>query len=63
MITIFGCVCKGTKVWNNRGELVNIEDITKDTGIIGYASKGTLEEDIIWLQPPAKKRLCKNYYR
>lgn len=55
MITIFGCVCKGTKVWNNDGKLVNIEDITKESGIIGYASKGTIEENISWLQPPAKK--------
>lgn len=55
MITIFGCVCKGTKVWDNKGVLRNIEDITKETGIIGYASKGVIEENISWLKPPAQK--------
>ena len=55
LITVFGCVCAGTKVWNNKGQLVNIEDITKKSGIIGYASKGTIQEKISWLQPPAKK--------
>lgn len=54
-IVIFGCVCKGTKVWDKYGKLVNIEDITKDTGILGYASKGVISENISWLKPPAKK--------
>lgn len=56
MITIFGCVCAGTKVWDKYGMLRNIEDITKDTGIIGYAGKGVIEENISWLKPPAKKQ-------
>lgn len=55
MITIFGCVCKGTKVWNHKGIPTNIEDITKETGIIGYASIGTINENISWLQPPSQK--------
>ncbi len=59
MITIFGCVCKGTKVWDNKGILRNIEDINKETGIIGYASKGVIEENISWLKPPAKKECVK----
>ncbi len=59
MITVFGCVCKGTKVWDNKGQLRNIEDITKKTGIIGYASKGVIEENISWLKPPAKKECVK----
>lgn len=55
LITIFGCVCKGTKVWDKKGRLVNIEDITKDTGIIGYGGIGTTKEHIPYLQPPTKK--------
>lgn len=55
MITIFGCVCAGTKVWDNAGRLVNIEDITKETGIIGYGGTGTTMEPIPYLQPPAEK--------
>ncbi|MBU0846956.1 hypothetical protein KKH23_07165, partial [Patescibacteria group bacterium] len=31
-----GCVCAGTKVWKNNGELVNIEDLKLEDGIIGY---------------------------
>ena len=55
MMTMFGCVCKGTKVWTNSGTLTTIEDVSKDTGILGYASKGTMKENISWLQPPGQK--------
>lgn len=55
MITLFGCVCKGTKVWDKHGVPRNIEDITKDTGIIGYACNGVINENISWIKPPAKK--------
>lgn len=55
MITLFGCVCKGTKVWTKDGILTTIENITKNTGILGYATKGTIQENIPWLQPPGQK--------
>lgn len=56
---LFGCVCKGTKVYNNNGQLVNIEDITKDTGIVGYGGLGIFKEPVTYLAPPNKK----NCYR
>ena len=55
MMTLFGCVCKGTKVWNHKGELINIEDVTKETGIVSYACQGTVKEPILWIKEPTKK--------
>lgn len=34
-----GCVCAGSRVWNNNGDLVNIEDLKQEDGIIGYSNK------------------------
>ena len=39
MITLFGCVCKGTKVWNHKGELINIEDVTKKQELLAMLAK------------------------
>ena len=50
-----GCVCAGTKVFTNEGKIVNIEDIKKTEGILGYNGKGISEEDILWMKPPALK--------
>lgn len=55
MITLFGCVCKGTKVWLPTGKQANIEDITQDSGIVGYASRGVISENIPYIQEPSKK--------
>lgn len=54
---IYGCVCAGTKVWNNKGELVNIEDLIHSDGIIGYNENDFKysKEEIIYWQLPAKK--------
>lgn len=43
---MIGCVCAGTKVWTNYGKYVNIENLTKDQGIIGYL-KDTIIDDTI----------------
>lgn len=59
VIYMFGCVCAGTKVWNHKGEKVNIEDLHQNEGIIGYEGRGVTKEPIIWMKPPAKK----NCYR
>lgn len=52
-----GCVCAGTKVWNNKGELINIEDLDKDGGILGFNLKENKvsKEDITYWQPPHEK--------
>ena len=54
---ISGCVCKGTKVYTHNGELVNIEDLQMNDGIIGFDSKNNKisKEPITWIQPPSKK--------
>jgi hypothetical protein len=55
----FGCVCAGTKVWNNRGDLVKIEDLKPRQGILGYnKEEGRIsKEEVTHWNPPAKK-LC-----
>lgn len=52
-----GCVCKGTKVWNNKGESVNIEDLVHSEGILGFdQEKGKVSKEIItYWQPPRQK--------
>jgi len=34
---LVGCVCKGTKVWTNDGRFVNIENLAREDGIVGFA--------------------------
>lgn len=52
-----GCVCAGTKVWNNEGKLVNIEDLyaVRDGGILGYDGNGIYKEKIEWFKLPEEK--------
>lgn len=54
-ICIIGCVCKGTKVYDASGKLVNIEDISKNTGIVGYAGTGVFKEEVTYVSEPKKK--------
>ena len=51
-----GCVCKGTKVYNNSGERVNIEDLKKEDGIIGFTIEGIYKDSIEHFNPPQKKQ-------
>lgn len=46
-----GCVCAGTKVWNQHGEMKNIEDVQLQDKLLSYNSV----ENISWLQPNTKK--------
>lgn len=52
-----GCVCAGTKVWDNQGNLVNIEDLKPENGILGYdiENKKVSQENITYWQPPHEK--------
>lgn len=52
---VSACVCAGTKVWNNKGELVNIENLNVAEGIIGYDGEGFSKEDISYWQEPTEK--------
>ncbi len=53
----YGCVCEGTKVWNNNGDLVNIENLNKEDGILGFnrVRQEISKEDISYWKDPAKK--------
>ena len=52
-----GCVCAGTKIFTNSGEIKNIEDLVKEEGIIGYnaETKTYSKESISYIQPLQKK--------
>lgn len=52
-----GCVCAGSKVWDNEGNLINIEDLNPEKGILGYdvESKSLSKEKITYWQPPHEK--------
>lgn len=51
----FGCVCKGTKVWTSYGDCVNIEDLQKNDGILGWDTYQAVQQHISHFNPPAKK--------
>lgn len=52
-----GCVCAGTKVWDNYGNLRNIEDIKPEKGILGFnlENQELSLENITYWQPPHEK--------
>jgi len=52
---IFGCVTKGTKIWNNEGALVNVEDISKNDGVVGYNGVSASIGRVLHVNPPQKK--------
>lgn len=56
---IWGCLMAGSKVWNNVGKLVNIEDIKQEEGILGYDGVTTNKENISWIKPPEDKECCR----
>lgn len=42
---LVGCVCAGTKVWTLDGRFINIEDLNKEDGIIGFSPNVTVSPD------------------
>ena len=58
-IVLYGCVCAGTKVWTKDGRNINIEDLKKEDGIIGYDEKGSVKNDIGTLLEPRIKPCIK----
>lgn len=56
-----GCLTAGNKVFNNKGELVSIEDLTKEEGIIGFDEKhySYSKENITYQQPYTEKEVVK----
>lgn len=51
----YGCVCAGTKVLNEKGNIRNIEDIQIGESLLGYDGSKTSIEHISWKQPEAYK--------
>lgn len=54
-IAAYGCVCAGTKVWTNNGRCINIEELRKEDGIVGYNENGPVKNTIGTLLEPRKK--------
>lgn len=54
---LVGCVCAGTKVWTSNGNMVNIEDLQQEQGILGFdmVSKENSENTITYMQTPFEK--------
>ena len=50
------CVCAGTKVFTKEGKIVNIEDLKKEDGIIGYNGKSTVPQTIHDFITPIQKQ-------
>ena len=49
---LWGCLPKGQKVWKGDGDLINIEDITKNDGILSHKDDAIFCDQIDWLKPP-----------
>lgn len=43
LMYLVGCVCAGTKVWTSDGRNINIEELNKDDGIIGFTDNLNLQ--------------------
>lgn len=55
MIFAQGCVCAGTKVLQENGKPINIEDVAINAKLLGYNGSNSSVEDITWLQPYGEK--------
>lgn len=57
-LIFWGCVCAGTKVWDNNGNLVNIENLKQEDGILGFNQESVKvsKEEITYWQPPSEKQ-------
>ena len=54
-IICYGCVCAGTKVWTNNGRYINIEELRKEDGIVGYEEDLPIKNTIGTLLEPRQK--------
>ena len=55
LIFMYGCVCAGTKVWTLDGRNINIENLKKEDGIIGYDFEGATKDLIGTIIEPKEK--------
>lgn len=59
MFSPVGCVCAGSRVIDKLGRFVNIEDLTKDDGIIGWGDKLIRPQQIYSFKQPEYKECLK----
>ena len=52
LMIAYGCVCKGTKIFTNKGDLIKIEDLRKKDGIIGYNTYSSIKQKIEHFREP-----------
>ena len=50
-----GCVCAGSRLINNEGKFLNIEDLVQEEGIIGWGNRKANRENIFALKTPDYK--------
>ena len=55
VMSAWGCVCKGTKVFRANGSRCNIEDLVESDGIIGFKNGKANVEPITYMQDEAYK--------
>ena len=60
-LTMLGCVCKGTRIFTESGNIVNVEDIKIDNKLIGYSSElsSCVQQDIGTINPPTDAKCVK----
>lgn len=56
IMSAWGCVCKGTKVFKADGSSCNIEDLKQEDGIIGFKDGVSNIEKITYMQDEAYKK-------
>ena len=54
-----GCLTEGNKVWTADGNLIDVKDVTKKSGILGFSGDSVSKENVTWLQPPSEKPCVK----
>jgi len=55
LMSSFGCVCKGTMVYDRKGRIIPIEKLKLEDGIAGFNGKEVVGQTIIQQNPKAKK--------
>lgn len=55
LLIAFGCVCAGTRIWTSTGDCINVEDLKKDEGILGWDTYQAVQQKISHINPPSEK--------
>lgn len=55
-LIMLGCVCEGTRIWTDNGELINIEDLTLNNNILGFSKSkdSCVLQKVGHINPPTK---------